>query len=152
MTEWFYKATPTKVSYEATRSLAVHDGFLCRSVYESNSTRADNTQHVDFGDILHIYFTGTGDPKVIGSFEVIGPNRHPRPTLFGSSMAGTKLFEIRDPDFEQPLRSLPGDEGYEPDPVLDKMTGWILKPRPDIETPSYEEAPFRSQATLVRKR
>jgi hypothetical protein len=30
MTEWFYKATPTKVSFEETRDLAVNDGFICR--------------------------------------------------------------------------------------------------------------------------
>jgi hypothetical protein len=48
MTEWFYKATLTKVSLEDTRALAVDDGFLCRSAFETNGSRADNTQHVRF--------------------------------------------------------------------------------------------------------
>lgn len=69
MTERFYKATPTKVSFVDTRDLALNEGFLCRSAFEENGSRADNTQHVDFGDLLHVYFTGDGDSKIIGRFQ-----------------------------------------------------------------------------------
>lgn len=152
MAEWFYKATPTKVSFQQTRDLAVNDGFLCRSAFEENGSRADNTQHVDFGDVLHVYFTGAGEPRVIGSFQVIGPNKHGHPNRFGSGVKGTKLFEVADFDFVARLRAMEGDEGYAPDPVLKKFTGWILKYRPDVSTPAYEAAPFKGQATLVRER
>lgn len=151
MQEWFYKATPTKVSLEDTRALAINDGFICRSAFEQNGSRADNTQHVDFGDVLYVYFTGDGDPRVIGTFQVVGPNKHPSPTLFGKGVTGTRLFEIADQLFEQKLRGLRGDEGYELDPVLKKMTGWILCHRPDLPTPPYADAPFNNQATLVRR-
>ena len=152
MTDWFYKATPTKVLFDDTRDLMVNEGFLCRSAFEENKSRADNPQHVDFGDLLHVYFIGDGDPRVIGTFQVVGPNKHADPARFGKGVTGTKLFEIADPAFEKRLRALKGDEGYEPDQVLKKMTGWILKHRPDISTPPYAEAPFNNQATLVRGR
>ncbi|MDC3961545.1 hypothetical protein KEG38_47445 [Polyangium jinanense] len=152
MTDWFYKATPTKVSFEDTRDLAVNEGFLCRSAFEGNKSRADNTRHVDFGDLLHLYFTGDGDPKVIGSFQVVGPNKHADPGRFGKCVRGTRLFEVADPVFESRLHAMRGNEGYEPDPVLKKMTGWILLARPDITTPPYAEAPFRYKMTLVRRR
>lgn len=153
MSEWFYKATPTKVSFDDTYTLAVTDGFLCRSAYEQNESRADNTQHVDFGDILHLYFTGDGgSPRVIGSFQIIGPNKHAVPARFGKGVPGTRLFEVADTAFEQRLRAMTGTDGYEPDPVLKKMTGWILKQRPDIATPPYADAPFTNQATLTRRR
>lgn len=152
MTDWFYKATPTKVSFEDTRSLAVNEGFLCRSAFETNGSRADNTQYVNFGDLLHIYFAGDGDPNVIGSFQVVGPNKHADPSRFGRSVKGTRLFEVANPAFESTLRAMGGDEGYDLDPVLKKMTGWILLNRPDVSTPSFAEAPFTNRATLVRGR
>ncbi len=152
MTTWFYKATPTKVSFEDTRDLAVNEGFLCRSAYEENGSRADNTQHVHFADLLHLYFTGDGAARVIGTFQVVGPNKHPNPTRFGKTVPGTTLFEITNGDFEKKLRALKGNDGYLPDPVLKKMTGWILKQRLDIATPPFSDAPFTNQATLVRER
>ena len=141
MTEWFYKATPTKVSFEHTRSLALEEGFLCRSAYEAkNNSYADNVRNVDFGHLLHVYFCGEGEPRVIGTFRIVGPNKHALPGRFGKGVTGTKLFEIADPAFEQALRAMKGDEGYEPDPVLKKMTGWILKYRltlPRRRTPTH---------------
>jgi hypothetical protein len=151
MADWFYKATPTKVSFEETRDLAVKEGFLCRSAYEENGSRADNTQHVDFGDVLHVYFTGDGEPRAIGTFQIVGPNKHANPTRFGKAVTGTKLFEIVDDVFEAKLRAMTGNDGYAVDPVSKKMTGWLLKHRPDIQTPPYGNAPFNSRATLVRR-
>lgn len=145
------KTTPTKVSYEATRDLAVEDGFLCRSAYEDNGSKADNTQHVQFRDVIHVYFVDHDGPKTIGSFEVVGPNRHPHGHRFGKGVQGTALFEVKDPDFERLLGSLPGNQGYEPDPVLKKMTGWVLVPVLGATTPAFEDAPFRGQMTLVKR-
>jgi hypothetical protein len=152
VTEWFYKATPTKVSFEETRDLAVSDGFICRSAFEENGSRADNTQHVDLGDIVHMYFTGDGVPKVIGAFEVVGPKRHPNPRQFARGVQGTVLFAVTD-EFAKKLTAM-GDahaDRYKPDPVLKKVTGWAVLPRTDVKTPPLADAPFRSQATLVRR-
>ena len=151
MTEWFYKATPTKVSFEETRDLAVKDGFICRSAFEENGLRADNTRHVEFRDIIHVYFSGEGDPKIIGSFEVVGPNRHAFRERFVTGVTGTVLQEVTD-DFATKLRGL-GDasaERYQPDPVLKKLTGWAVVLRKDVVTPPLASAPFKGQATLVR--
>lgn len=150
MTEWFYRATPTKVSFEETRDLMVSDGFVCRSAYEENGSRADNTRRVRFGDILHAYFTGEGDPKIIGSFEIVGPNRHPKGSRFKKGVSGTALFEVDD-DFGRTLLAL-GEEGgqrYLPDPILKRLTGWAVLPRTDVTTPPFSEAPFKGRAVLV---
>ena len=152
MTEWFYKATPTKVSFEETRDLALDDGFICRSAFEDNGSRADNTQHVTFRDVIHFYFSGDGVAKIIGSFEVVGPNRHPQPQHFGKGVKETVLHEVSD-DFAAKLRAL-GDataERYQPDPVLKKLTGWPVIRRTDVTTPAFALAPFKGQSTLVRK-
>ena len=153
MKEWFYRAAPTKVSYEETRDLAISDGFICRSAYEENESRADNTQHVDFGDILHVYFTGDGDRKEIGSFEIVGPKRHSHGSRFKKKVPGTVLFEVDD-EFARKLMGLgePGAERYRPDPVLKKLTGWAIVQRADISTPPFTEAPFTGRATLVMRR
>jgi len=67
---------------------------------------------------------------VIGTFQIVGPNKHPSPTRFGKAVKGARLFKIADPAFEQKLRTLRGSEGYQPDPVLRKMTGWIAAVAP----------------------
>ena len=150
--DWFYKATPTKVSFEETRDLALEDGFICRSAFEVNGSRADNTQQVDLGDIIHMYFSEAGQPlQVIGSFEVVGQRRHPFPERFGKGVAGTQLYEVSE-KFAQELLRL-GDasaERYQPDPVLKKITGWFVIPRPDLPAPNAEGAPLHGRATLVR--
>lgn len=152
MTEWFYRATAKKVSFEETFDLATKDGFICRSAYEEDESRADNTQYVDFGDIIHIYFTSDGVSKAIGTFEIIGPKRHPGGHLFKRKVPATVLFEVDDA-FAQRLASLgeASAERYQPDPKLNKLTGWALLKRPDMRTPPFAEAPFRGRSTLVRR-
>jgi hypothetical protein len=154
MTEWLYRATPTKVGFEATRGLALEDGLICRSGFEDDGSHADNTKHVAHRDLIHFYFCGEGSPQIIGTFEVVGPNRHPRPKLFGKSVVKTALLEIGDEVLTAKLGSIhPGNgEGYEPDPVLRKFTGWAVVARPDVETPPFNPAAFPNQASLVRAR
>jgi hypothetical protein len=151
MTEWFYKATPARVSFEETRDLALNDGFICRSAFEDNTSRADNTQHVQFRDIIHMYFTGDGPPKVIGTFEVVGPRRHPKANCFAEAVQGTVLFVVTD-EFAKKLTAMGDGEGcgYKPDPVLKKVIGWAVIARTDIATPTLAAAPFKNQATLAR--
>ena len=152
MAEWFYKATPTKVSYEETRDLAVNEGFICRSAYEGNGSLADNAHQVDFHDIIHFYFSIDGEYRPIGSFRVIGPKNHPHPERFTRIAEGTNsLFEIQK-DYETTLVKLgdPGAERYKPDPSLEKLVGWALV-KLDIETPFPAPESIRNQATLVRR-
>lgn len=152
MTEWFYKATPTKVSFEETRSLAVDDGFLCRSAFETNHTKADNASKVRHHDIIHMYYAVRGEPRVIGSFEVVSPYQHGTRSRFTKPVDETVLWEV-DEEFARKVTSLgTGDgEGYATDPVLNKVTGWPLRPRAEVATPPYVDAPFVNQATLVRR-
>src|SRR6185369_2600179 len=99
------KATPTKVSYEETRDLAIGDGFICRSAFEDTGSRADNTEYVRRGDVIHVYFTGDGQPKTVGTFEVVGPRRHRFPERFGNGVRGTALHEVT-ADFARTLSCL----------------------------------------------
>jgi hypothetical protein len=149
MTEWFYKATPKKIPYAATSKLALQDGFLCRSAFTKTGARVANTMGVSFGDIIHFYFSAKGRITTIGSFEVASPDKHEHPMRFGAMVPKTKLFEVTDPIFDAYLQSLLGEEGYRPDPVLKKMTGWILRKR-DLKTPTYDPAVFPMKTTLVR--
>jgi hypothetical protein len=47
VTEWFYKATPTKAGFDDTRRLAAH---------EKNEAWVDSVQAPVIGDTLHFYF------------------------------------------------------------------------------------------------
>lgn len=150
MTEWLYKATPKKIPYVATSKLALQDGFLCRSAFTKKGARVANTMAVSFGDIIHFYFSTKGrGVSTIGSFEVVRPDDHQYPKRFGALVPKTKLFEVADPSFDAYLQSLLGEEGYRPDPVLKKMTGWLLVKR-DVRTPTYDGAMFPIKTTLVR--
>ena len=152
MTEWLYKATPTKVSYEETRDLAVNEGFICRSAYEENRSLADNAHQVDFHDIIHLYFSEEGNYRPIGSFRVIGRKNHPHPERFTKLVHDTNsLFEIQD-DYATTLLQLgeAGADGYQPDPVRKKLVGWALV-KLDIETPLPPPESIKNQTTLVRR-
>lgn len=153
MSEWLYKATPTMVPFEPTRRLAVDDGFLCRSAYKTNGARVANTQHVEFGDLLHMYFAEHGRATIIGTFEVVGPNEHPHGTVFGPCVNGTTLFAVADANFAKRLRGINGTngEGYGPDPVVKQFTGWALISRLDVKTPAYAGAFFPGMVTLARR-
>lgn len=155
MDEWLYKATTKRVSFQETFDLANEDGFICRSAYNKNKTRVANTQHVEFGHIIHIYYSEEDTLKVIGTFEVVGRQRHPHPSRFKKIVSPTALFEVDD-GFAQKLVGLgePDAERYTSDPVLKKLTGWALVKRKDIATPSLAEAQatFTGRSTLVRRR
>lgn len=154
MTEWYYRATESKVTFSETCRLAKEEGFLCRSAFEANGTHADNTQKLGLGDLIHFYYSHSGAGyTVIGTFKVVAPHKHPHPELFGKAVTGTALYEVAE-EFEKKLVALgTGEgEGYEPDPHLKKVTGWFLIPREDITTPPFAEAPFRGQSSLVTKR
>lgn len=153
MSEWLYKATPAKVPFEPTRRLAVEEGFLCRSAYKTNRARVANTRHVDFGDLVHMYFVEHGNARIIGTFEVADPNNHPRGSVFGRCVNGTALLTVADANFAKRLRDINGanGEGYEPDPVVKEFTGWALVLRSSVRTPDYAGACFPGMVTLARR-
>ncbi len=155
MVQWFYKATPARVPFAETRRLAVRDGFICRSAYIARGhARVANTQGVKFGHLIHFYFSEAGRGQIIGSFEVVGPNRHAHPEWFGKGVKGTALFEVTD-DFAMKLGGLgagAGAPGYRPDPVLKQFTGWALVQRDEIATPPFESVEFPFKATLVKRK
>lgn len=152
MAEWLYKATKKKVPFEPTRKLAIDDGFLCRSAFTRNGGRIAHTMAVTFGDVVHFYYSDAGRSSTIGSFEVIRREEHPHAHRFGGLVPGTRLFDVVDDEFDRELRSLLGDEGYRPDPVHGKITGWLLRRRADVRTPAYDGSLFPPKTTLVRGR
>lgn len=153
MTEWFYKATPKKVSYEETADLALKDGFLCRSAHTVTGGKIANVRSVKLGDIIHVYFNNKkSPPKTIGTFEIAGPDRSPHPKGFGTVVKGTALFPVEDAAFVKKLTSLGSSgEGYKVDPVEKKITGWILVQRQDLRTPSFSTSGLDGKPTLVKK-
>lgn len=151
MQEWLYKAPLVKVPYEQTRDLAVSDGFIYRTAYQENGRRVANTIHVEFKDLIHMYYAGGDEPHVIGSFEVVGPRRYPGAARLGKCVTGTTLFQIKDEEFAEMLATLGGEEGgYPVDPQSEKITGWPVILREDIRTPDFMPESFPGQSTLVR--
>ncbi len=149
MAEWLYKATKRKVSRQATEKLAHDDGFLCRSAFTKKGPRVARTMAVTFGDLIHFYYSDDGEVTTIGSFEIVRRDGHPQGSRFGGLVPKTSLFEVADEDFDAELRSLRGDEGYRPDPVLKRMTGWLIRRREDVRTPAYDATMFPRKTTLV---
>ena len=143
---WVYKATETKVNLDKTRRLAEEFHFLCHALYtgghEKRRTRR-NTRKVNVGDVIHVYFRALSlrmrEPESIGTYRVVGPERYPE--LFGDHVEETSLVVVKDPA----LVDLLGEEhrrdpekGYEPDPVHEAFTGWVIEPA-DLPTPPYPE-------------
>lgn len=151
MTHWYYKATTDRVSRERTEELLIKHGFVCRSAYNerANGTFAFNShvQDVDFGDVLHMYYVQDGRPTVLGSFEVVGPNRHPHADQFGAAVKATKLVQVA--AGSDLLRVLQGMVGYDVDPKLGSFTGWRVVPSV-TKTPDYDLTRFPGQHVLVR--
>lgn len=151
MQEWLYKAPIVKVPFEPTRDLAVSDGFIYRTAYQENGRRVANTVHVEFRDLIHMYYAGPDESHVIGSFEVVGPRRYPGAARLGKCMTSTTLFQVKDEEFAEKLANLGGEDiGYAVDPDAQKITGWPVILREDVRTPEFRPEAFPGQSTLVR--
>jgi hypothetical protein len=128
MNEWFYKATNKKLDHHGTLMLS-NRGFLCRSAYTKNKTWVANVQSVLFGDVMNFYFIGK-KALPIGAFEIIRREDYkidkPEPTAddFTGPVVGCALYEVVDPSF---IEAFDPDGAYEPDPKLEKLTGWLLR-------------------------
>jgi hypothetical protein len=103
-------------------------GFLCRSAYTREHAWVAHVQDVAFGDVLHFYFVDRG-PRPVGAFEVIRREAFKiakdKPTAddFAGPVPGCALYEVIDPSF---IVKLDPHGAYQPDPKLQKYTGWLL--------------------------
>jgi hypothetical protein len=151
MAEWFYKATPKKVSFDETRDLAINDGFICRSAYTKSRHRVGNTQAVKLNDTLHVYYIRNRKSKYIGSFNVVHPKQHKSGGQFAKEVPNTALFEVSD-EFNQKLKQLgeTGAERYMSDPVLETRVGWPLE-KQVVDPPPIPTHFKQGRATLVRR-
>ena len=144
--EWVYKANESKIDHVSTLILADRRGFLCRSAYLENGAWVSNVREVKTGDVLHFYYARSGKPAhEFGSFEVILPDVHPRPEVFGDRVEETALYRVKDPGFAEMLTTLDGG-GYLRDPVLRDFTGWPF--RKVGRAPKYDPRMFTARATL----
>lgn len=143
--DWLYKATNSKLDRINTMLLADRRGFLCRSAYDAARSSADNVRHVAFGDTIHFYFVEKGKAFDIGAFVVLHREEHPTPNLFGEVVPETALHIVEEPEF---ITKLDQHGAYQADPVIGKITGWLLR---RIGKPmKYDGKRFPGQSTLVR--
>jgi hypothetical protein len=134
--------------------LAEKWGFLCRSAFadteDSRLVHIANVQHVELGDIIHLYYSMHGNRQKIGSFVVADDKR------YGAELVeSTCLQKVTDPSLIVHLDSLnaqePDDgEQYKPDPKLGVFTGWRIKKLPKRETPKFPETKNRNALIKFR--
>jgi hypothetical protein len=134
MREWAYRATTARVGKFDTVSLANNERFLCRSAFsEGGAALIANVQHVDFGNALHVYYKDAQGYTAVGAFEIV--NSHEDDRRFAALVKRTALQIVTDQDLERKLLGMggPTQEGYRPDPLIGRFTGWLLKP---LEVPT----------------
>jgi len=149
LTEWFYKAVPTKATYDDTRLLAKKDGFLCRPAHTKNGALVEDFRGPAIGDILHFYFVEQRRaPRPLGSFDIVGAEGHPHAAWLGPQVPETALFRVTNPGFASQLKAF-GD--YHEDTVFNEFTGWLLKLL-KTPPPSLPNAMLIGRATSLKKR
>jgi len=157
---WVYKATPSKISLEETRALAVDFHFLCRALYfqakDGSLIARPHTRRVGAGDVIHFYYKQPKQPvpEAIGTFRVVNAERYPD-RFAGPVEEDTALVEVKPSDralmdlLEREHRGDPR-KGYQPDPKHHVYTGWALEPT-DERTPEYpERLRHKPRVTLSR--
>jgi len=155
MSQWVYKATTTKISYEDTRNLATKYNFLARSAFTRTGARPSRVSKVMPDDIIHFYYR-LRDKQVetIGSFRVInGGVRFP--DRFSDYVAMTALVGVKDTSTDmiralEKDHKLDPDKGYARDSVLKVFTGWAIEKIEGMGAPEFDQAKlFRApQITL----
>jgi hypothetical protein len=149
MTEWAYKTTGKKASFDDTKDLADTYLFLCRSAFTRAEppARAANVRHVRVGDGIHVYFMEQTKRGLIanplGRFEVVEASAHPHAADFGEQVRETALWKVRQGRLLARLRAL---KKYAHDPVEDAYTGWLLQRRG--EQRAFDANVFPGMATL----
>jgi hypothetical protein len=153
MTEWVYKATTTKATFEDTRALALADHFLCRSAFEKG-TGVDGLRQVarawdvDIGDFIHFFYrVDKGDVGSLGTFRVVdGRKVAPHFCATTGPNALLSVDEVAAGDgFVQRLR-----RGYKHDRRMGAFVGWAIEPAPaTIRTPAYDHASLFPAAQIT---
>ena len=69
--EWVYRATRSKAPFDVTQGIALHDGFLCRSLHTKAMQRVANVKNVKIGDIIHFYYRAPSWMEPVGSFQIV---------------------------------------------------------------------------------
>lgn len=144
MSEWVYKATPTKVGYEDTKDLALNRNFLARSAFTDKGARPARVSKVKPGDIIHFYYRlATKEVETLGSFRVLdGGTRFP--DQFSDYVAGTALVRVKASNLEfirelEKDHKLDPDKGYVIDPVLEVFTGWAIEKLEELKAPAFDQ-------------
>lgn len=149
VTEWFYKAVPSKARYEDTRILAKRDGFLCRSAHTKNGALVEEVRGPAIGDVLHFYFVEQRrPPRPLGSFDLVGAEGHPHAGWLGAQVEGTALFRVVNAGFASQLRAF---DDYNEDSVFKEFTGWLLKPQ-KAAPPPLPNSMLLGRVTQLNKR
>ncbi len=122
--EWVYRATRSKIDAISTMILADKRGFVCRTGRSGAGAWATNVKTVAVGDVIHFYYTQAGKkPREFGAYEVLSPESHERPDLFGPPLEGTALYEVAPGELANYLEAV----GAVTDPISDVFTGWVIK-------------------------
>jgi hypothetical protein len=143
--EWVYKSTDTKLDGQGTLILA-RRGFLCRSAYNESRAWVPNVRDVQLGDAIHFYHRGERSRlRQLGSYEVVGSEGHPQAAFLGERVDETALFVVDNPEF---VKRIDTNGAYQPDPVLGKLTGWLIRKTGD--SPPYRASMFAPMQCLAR--
>lgn len=128
MKHWAYRATPTKVSFEDVAALAAL-GFVCRSAYTEAEKPLLVTylKHIEIGDVLHMHYSYGREIEAIGPYVICERAGHLlRDHVEDGIVEKTGgLYAVRDTSFLDPHNR---DGEYVPDPVLKRITGWLVRP------------------------
>lgn len=145
MSQWVYKATTKKISYEDTENLATKYNFLARSAFTSSGARPSRVSKVMPDDIIHFYYRLRGGPvETIGSFRVINGGVK-FPDRFSDYVAMTALVGVNETSTDlirelEKDHKLDPDKGYARDPVLKVFTGWAIEKIEGMRAPEFDQA------------
>ena len=138
--EWVYRATRSRAPFDVTQSLALQDGFLCRTLHTRSGQRVASVKNVKSGDVIHFYYRAPLGIEPVGSFQIV--NGWEASGRFSGPIPGTSLAKVEDPVLEATLARY-----YDKDSKLHVFTGWTLKTA-DVMTPPYRADMFPGPGSL----
>lgn len=122
--DWVYFATPAKESWTVTREFVAAAKIIFCHVYNKSGLRMPNVQHLQRGDTILLVYGGHGRSyRALFCCKVDAaarPMKGPHHSFDVLSYADESLYER--------LRS----SGYDPDPVLKKVTGISIAAPQDL--------------------
>jgi hypothetical protein len=84
-------------------------------------------KHIEVGDVLHMHYSDGRDVRTIGPYVISEHASHPlRDHVEDAIVEKTgALYAVGDASFLAPHNR---DGEYVPDPVLNRITGWLVRP------------------------